>query len=138
MSVQWRHELHVRIAVGVMDQEERVNRECRDAEEHLQQLLSSLERDAKLFAELSGRMDRQKNTAPVDWSGAYDKVMVDAGKSAEAIDFTPYRAVLDVEALHALQTEIAAARARLFALREHQSKLDVIPAPVAGTPAPPR
>ena len=49
--------------------------------------------------------------------------MVEAGKSAEAIDFTPYRAVLDVEALHMLQTEIAGARSRLFALRG-QSKED--------------
>ncbi|MDP9194847.1 MAG: hypothetical protein M3P06_24395 [Acidobacteriota bacterium] len=32
----------------------------------------------------------QKTTAPIDWSGAYDKVMVDAGKSAEAIDIGPY------------------------------------------------
>lgn len=129
MSVQRRHELHVRIAVGVMSPEEsdaemeRVDRECRDAEEHLQQLMVNLERDAQLLGELSGRMDRQKNTAPIDWSGAYDKVMVEAGESAEAIDFTPYRAVLDVEALHTLQTEIAGARARLFALREQQFNL---------------
>ena len=129
MSVQWRYELHVRIAVGMMSPEEtdaeleRVSRECRDAEEHLKQLLVSLERDARLLGELSGRMDRQKNTAPIDWSGAYDKVMVEAGKSAEAIDFAPYRAALDVEALQTLQTEIAGARARLFALRRQQLKL---------------
>lgn len=128
MSVQWRHELHVRIAVDVMSPEEmdaeieRVNRECCDAEEHLKQLMVSLERAARLLGELSGRMDRQKNTAPIDWSGAYDKVMVEAERSAEAIDFAPYRAALDVEALNTLQTEIAGARARLFALRKQQVK----------------
>ena len=57
MSVQWRQELHVRIAVDMMSQEEmdaemeRVDRECRDAEEHLQQLRVGLERDAKLLGE---------------------------------------------------------------------------------------
>ena len=99
---------------------ERIDRDCRDAEEQLKQLLVRLERDAKLLGELSGRMARQKNTAPFDWSDAYDKVMVEAGQSAEAIDFSPYRAVLDVEALHTLQTEIAGARSRLLMLREQQ------------------
>ena len=107
-----------------MDAErERVGRECRDAEEHLKQLLVSLERDATLLGELSARMERQKNTAPIDWSGAYDKVMVHAGKSAERIDLAPDRAVLDMEALHALQTEIAGARSRLLALRLQQGKI---------------
>ena len=86
---------------------------------NVKQLMVNLERAAKLLGELSSRMDRQKNTAPIDWSGAHDKVMVEAGKSAETIDFAPYRAVLDVEALNTLQTQIAAARARLFVLRQH-------------------
>lgn len=107
-----------------MEMEQDRDRECRDAEEHLKQLLVKLEHDAQLLGELSGRMDRQKNTAPIDWSGAYDKVMVEAGKSAEAIDLAPYRAVLDMEALTTLQTEIAGARARLLALRRQQSKLN--------------
>jgi hypothetical protein len=123
LSVQWRYELHVRIAVGMMSHEEmdaeteRLHRECRDADEHLRQLMVNLDCAAKLLGELSGRIDRQKNTAAVDWSGHYDKVMVEAGKSAETIDLAPYRAVLDIEALNTLQTEIAAARIRLFTLR---------------------
>ena len=120
-----------------MTQDEAVTGECGDAEERLRQLLLTLERDAGLLGELSARMQRQKNTAPIDWSGAHDKVMVEAGKSAEPIDFTPYRAVLDVEALHALQTEIAGARARLFALRGQQEKQPT-PAPAAQKPAHPR
>ena len=103
-----------------MTQDEGVTGECREAEEHLHQLLLTLERDAGLLSELSGRMQRQKNTAPIDGSGSYDKVMVEAAKSAEPIDFAPYTAVLDVEALQVLQAEIAGARARLFALRGQQ------------------
>jgi hypothetical protein len=103
----------------------RVYREHRDAEDRLNRLLVKLEGQSKLFHDLHLRLIQRKNTAATDWSRKSGPDAAYTSKAAEPVDFSPYRDILNVDALTALQEEITEARQLLFSLREQKDKLRI-------------